>query len=366
MRPEAERHVMAGAALDVQLVGVFERPRVAVGRVTQCQHAFARPDQLPADLDVLDAQARRGRVDDRPVAQHLLDCVERLARVGLDRRELLRVAQERHRGQRNHVRRRLVPGHQQQEPGRGPLLPPVCAVRAEFDDLPAQQVVRRVLLLGRDEVSHVPADGVERRPPLFRRRRTLDQLRRVLLEEVVVAVRDPEHLADHQRRHRQRQRLHQVAGVRPGQQRVDPLVDDLLDPRPQRLHPAHGELAEHGLARRPVLGRVHGDHRALVALAPEPALDQLREVRVLPVGAEAPVVQHRADVVEPRDHPGLAAVRQPDPLDRGLLADLLVRRRRREGTRAGHRELVLLDGRHDVSLTRSRAGSTGRRWTSRA
>jgi len=71
------------AALDVVLVRVLEGLRVPVGRIGQRQHSFACADQLPVDLDVLDAQPGRRHVDDREVPQHLLDRVERFGGIGL-------------------------------------------------------------------------------------------------------------------------------------------------------------------------------------------------------------------------------------------------------------------------------------------
>src|SRR5690606_24398048 len=63
-----------------------------------------------------------------------------------------------------------------------------------------------------------------------------------LLEELVVVVRDAEQLADHQRGHRQRQRLHQVDRPGTGEHGRDVVVDDLLDPRRERLDALDGEL----------------------------------------------------------------------------------------------------------------------------
>ncbi|OAP22167.1 hypothetical protein A4R44_06977 [Amycolatopsis sp. M39] len=165
----------------------------------------------------------------------------------------------------------------------------------------------------------------------------------MLLEEVVVGVRDAELLADHQRRHRKRKRGHQVGGLVPGQHRVDVLVHDLLDARLQRLHPLDGELADDAAPGRAVFRRVHRDQRraqpraALLAV-----LEQDREAGVEAVRTESRVVQHRPQVLVPVEHPGaLAGVLKFDVV-RASVAEPVVARRRRERAGALHRECGLL------------------------
>ena len=90
----------------------------------------------------------------------------------------------------------------------------------------------------------------------------VEQLRGVLLEEGVIDVGYAELFAHQQRRHRQGQRRHQISRVAGCEQVVDQAVDDLLDSRAQRVHAPERELAEHGAASRPMLLRVHPEHRA--------------------------------------------------------------------------------------------------------
>ena len=52
---------------------------------------------------------------------------------------------------------------------------------------------------------------------------------------------------------------HQVGGRAAGQYRVDPLVHDLLDARPQQVYSPGGELADDRPPRHRVVRRIHAD-----------------------------------------------------------------------------------------------------------
>lgn len=62
------------------------------------------------------------------------------------------------------------------------------------------------------------------------------------LEVVAVGVGHPEQLADHQRRDRQREVLHQIGRRAGSGHGVELLVDDLQDPRLQPFDPSNREL----------------------------------------------------------------------------------------------------------------------------
>src|ERR1700754_96174 len=68
-----ERDVVAGRTARIELVGPLERLVVMVRRGAERHDFLARPDELPADLDVLHGHAERHPVGDGQVAQHLLD-----------------------------------------------------------------------------------------------------------------------------------------------------------------------------------------------------------------------------------------------------------------------------------------------------
>ncbi|PRY39509.1 hypothetical protein CLV43_10792 [Umezawaea tangerina] len=237
-----------------------------------------------------------------------------------------------------------MPGGQQQERHRHQRLVPVGALRAAGEDLPAEQVpVIRVLLLAGHQVVEVGGDRQDGVLPVLAGRPRVHHRRGVPLEELVVVVGDAQQLADHQRRHRQRQLAHQVRGPGPGEHGVDPLVHDRLHPRPQRLHPAHRELPEHRPPSHPVLGRVHRRQRLPTPWPHPPTRHQPRVVRVVPVGAEPRIGQHRPHVLVPRHRPRPPVLDQADLGDGLLLPDPRVLLGREERACPGHGEVLGTD-----------------------
>ena len=85
-----ECQVVTGLAVDVELVGAGELRLVPVPRHDGYQHAFACPDELPANLHVLECNAPCGLadVDDREVAKELLHDLRRQRRVSAQACEL--------------------------------------------------------------------------------------------------------------------------------------------------------------------------------------------------------------------------------------------------------------------------------------
>jgi hypothetical protein len=183
----------------------------------------------------------------------------------------------------------------------------VGALLAVLGDLPADQVVGRRGFLAADELVHVRAQLVGRGADVLDGGLAGQQRPRPGLEELVVVVGHAELLADHQRRHGLRERLHQVGAaglVR--EHRVEVLVDDLLDAGAQGGEPLDGELAQHRAPGRAVLGRVEGDQRRLEpAVLLDAAAGRVREVRVGAVRGERGVGEHRADVGVPGRGPHL-------------------------------------------------------------
>ena len=255
MRAVAEGDVVAGAALDVELVGVGEGAAVPVGGHGRGDDALARLDGDAADLDVLGGDPGDG-VGDGEVAQHLLDGHRDLGRVGDDRGQLLRVLQETDGAQRDHVGRGLVPRDEQQERHADQFWPVDRAGFLLLGDQPADHVVVGVRGLGVDEFAEVVAQFVDERLAVGDVDVAVEQGAAALLEEVVVGVGNAEQFADDQGRDRQRQRLDQVdRAVVAGEHRVDALVDDLLDAWAQAGEPFDGELADGRAAGARVVGR---------------------------------------------------------------------------------------------------------------
>jgi hypothetical protein len=109
------------------------------------------------------------------------------------------------------------------------------------------------------------------------------------VEQVPVPVGHAEQLADHQRRHRKRERAHQVGRVRASQHDVDEVVDNTLDLRAQLLDLLDEEVG----AQLPSLLRMLGIIGVDECLAPLlPRLHpfaHMRETGVSRVSAHAPV-----------------------------------------------------------------------------
>ena len=301
----------------------------------------------PGDLDVLGGHPPLTVLDDRQVAQQLLDGVGyRLGVPGVAQDgELLGVLQQREHPDADHVRGGLVTRQQQ---AAGQLRGLLDADLTGFD--PLGQIRHRVLggvvHLGLHEVAQVLRQahhalhvvlggGIAGQPDVG-----------VFLEESVVFVRDAEHLADHQRRDRQSQRADELGRLGSGEDGVDVIVGDLLDGRAQALHPLEGErLGQHPAVERVFLG-VGGEHRprALVD-GGEHALVPVREPGLAVVDADPGVREQRPRLFVAGDQPRGAAVPDAHPAQRCDGGEFHHLGRRRERAPAGALHRILRRGR---------------------
>ena len=226
-----------------------------------------------------------------------------------------------------HVGRGLVPGDQQQVRDADELVGgEVAGVLAQEH---ADEVVARVPPGPGHEGLHVGQGlGGQRHPPLLRKPR-VELGVRARLELVLVARRDAEQLADHERRDGQRVLRDEVGGRAGPLEGVEVVVDDLDDPRLQPAHAAHGGLAHEHLAQPRVLRRVEGEQVAgavageLTGVATDP-VGRAREVVGCPaVGERVGVAEHPADVGLPGQQPRRRAERRRHPGDPGAVPQLL-------------------------------------------
>ena len=79
-------------------------------------------------------------------------------------------------------------------------------------------------------------------------------------EACAFRLRDPEQLADHRERHRERVPGHQVDDPLAHRQVVEQAAHDRADPFLQSVHPPSGERRGHHPAQPGVVGRVDGEH----------------------------------------------------------------------------------------------------------
>ena len=171
----------------------------------------ARPDQHAVDLDVLGRPARdpgAAEPADR-VPHQLLDDHVGAARVALQDLQLVGTFEQGEREEAEEVRRRLMTGHEQ----------------ADRDSI-SSSMSKSVSLTIRPIMSPVSPDAFFSATTLAITCAQLGGLRLVLglravlaehllgggLEQLLVGRRDAQQLGDHQRRHRQAQRGHQVGG----------------------------------------------------------------------------------------------------------------------------------------------------------
>ena len=103
------------------------------------------------------------------------------------------------------------------------------------------RVFGRVFHLGLDQLRKIFVQAHRTLDGVFTGRVTRQPDVGVVLEHLGVFVGHAEQLADHQRGHRECQLADDLAGLRPGQHRVDGVVGDLLDRRPQAFNPLEGE-----------------------------------------------------------------------------------------------------------------------------
>ncbi len=240
MHAEAEGEVAPGVPAHVQAVrpgpgGRAEQRLVPVGGREHADQGVAGPDQRAVDLDVLGRHPGQSEMDDREVAQQLLDARAQGVRAGGQQRPLVGAAQQGQRGERGHVRGALVAGDQEQEAhGRGLLKRQVLAAGK-----PAEDVVTGAAPLVRGEFGQVRHEFAVGGGGLLGRGGVVEQGPAERLEEVVVPVGHAEQQADHQRGYGEREVGHQVgASAVPGHP-VDRPVHDLLDLRAQRVDPLH-------------------------------------------------------------------------------------------------------------------------------
>ncbi len=201
------------------------------------------------------------------------------------------------------------------------------AVECAVAQLPVDQVVQQtgasVLLLAVDQLTEVrlqPVAGVEHVGGL----RAAQQPPRLGLEEVVVGVRDAEQGADHHGRHGQREGGHQVRGRALGDHRVEPFVDDLLDPWPEFDGPLEGEVPDDHAPLSAVFGVVDAEQGRSAVADPGEPLGRGGKAGPVAVGRQARVGQQRAGDRVPADQPGLAAVEEGDAGEGALGAQRVV------------------------------------------
>ena len=132
-------------------------------------------------------------------------------------------------------------------------------------------------------------------------------------EALPVLARQPEQVADHPERHRERERLHEVDDGAVPLHRVEPLLDDGRDQRAEPLQPVHGELGGEQPAQPGVVGRVGEPEAADVAAGGGAARAHQRP----DVVAEAlGVREHRARLRVAGDDPDRHAEEGREPVHR--------------------------------------------------
>lgn len=219
-------------------------------------------------------------------------------------RQLLRVLEEGEGAQRDHVRGRLVAGDEQ-DLGQ---LDQLVTVHGPRFELPGGQFVQQPLApfgpLALDERPEVVVQGFPRGVHLGDPG-AAQQLERLGLEELVIAVRDAEQRTDHHRGDGQREGAHQIRGSALRDHRVQQPVDGLLDPGAQGGGPFEREARDQHPALGVVLGVVHAEELDASSAAPGQPCGEHRESGVLAVGRE-PWVDEEC--------PGLGmSGHQPDP-----------------------------------------------------
>ena len=209
----AESQLLAGITGQVELVGIGVGGGIPVRRGQIDDDAIAGLDGLAPDLDVLECHSALAGLNDRQEAHQLFDRVcDELRVVGItQQRSLFGVLQQRQQADADHVRGGFVAGDQQAG----------AQLRGFFDaDLargdPFGQVghgvlgrlflfllhqVDQVLVQAHRALLHGVGGRVAGHPRV-----------RVFLEELVVLIGHPEHVADHPRRHRQGELADHVDG----------------------------------------------------------------------------------------------------------------------------------------------------------
>ena len=204
-------------------------------------------DRLTTELEIDEGDATR-ELHRAVVAQQLLHRVGDQVRFGVQRGELIGVAQQREGAVPDEVHRRLVSREVEEhhlvlQLGGGE---PVTFLLGR--DERAEQVIAGFPTLPLDRRLHVPGEmltGVEDRREVLRqhdRLEGLDQRVRPLPHLVPVGLRHAEHLGDHREGQRERQvadHVHPAVGLHPVQhlvdQRLDALVEGFDPPGGERL-----------------------------------------------------------------------------------------------------------------------------------
>ena len=209
----AEGEVPAVGAVDV------ERLRVAVARVIPVRRR-QRHDDLreggdddPAEQDLL-GRVAEGRVRHRRVEAHaLLDRPRHEVGVGHEGVALLGVAQQGDGPVADQAGGGVVSGDDQLEDRGEQLLLRQCTVALRGDDEVGHQVHARLRALAVEQRGEVAGDAVRGRHGRGRRLRPGvrgEQVGEPAAQVGPVRFRDPEQLADHRERQREREARHQV------------------------------------------------------------------------------------------------------------------------------------------------------------
>ena len=183
-----------------------------------------------------------------------------------------------------------------------------AGLHVRFDHA-ARQVVAGCRLLGVDQPPEVGGERTRLLERLRRRLREPVPPHRAVDDEAVILVGRADQLGHHERRKLDRERGRQVGGRPVRDELVDHAFRDRRDPRLEREHPPHAELAGEHAPVAVVRRVVHADERALVAVDGDARLGDGRKVGMRHRAAEAAVVrQHRADLLVARHQPRAPAV----------------------------------------------------------
>ena len=245
--------------------GSGESLRIAVGGCEDRDHEVASADRQAAELDV----GRRPAVEaalDRPLeAEQLLHRRGEERRVVPHERELLGLLEQVHDRVPDQADRRLVPGHDQQHDRAEQLLLRQRVLRVARRQERADEIVARLGAPCGEEVGQVGDELAHLREELLQLvvlEHGGDDRVRPVLEAIVVGRRHAEHLGDHSDREREGV-LGREVHLAPGLDRVEELVGDRLDPRPQLLDHLRRERLRHEPAQAAVILAVPVQHVVL-------------------------------------------------------------------------------------------------------
>ena len=269
------------------------------------------------------------------------------------------MAQQRHGRVADQVGGGVVPGDDQLEDRRQHLLRGERAVAVGGDDEVGHQVLARLGALVVEQRGQVADDRLRRGHRLGRRRPGVrgEQGAEPPAEVGPVRFRDPEQLAHHRERHRERVVRHQVDDlVTAGGQVVEQLRHDRAHPVLQPVDPSSAERRRRQPSQPGVVGRVDGEHvpgqrGPGQAFGHHLAAVGQRGVHVL---GQPRVVQRRPRLVVTHDQPRRVPVGQAHQVHRAGRAHLGEQRERVVAVvvtpRAGCRNAPDAGGRSDVLI----------------